>query len=280
MLLGTVVLSGLYGVVALVTALLAAHRHGRVRACCARSRAASRWPSSAAASGILAGSAHVVDWRSRVPETARAILTGALAATLAMVAGRGRAAGPRARPGPRLGRERAVPAARRHLRRAALHRARRGRRPERRPAVGLLPARSRLRRRHRHGGLAVRRRARPRPGVPAARCAALRGVAARRSRAPASPSRCWSARSRRCWWSAASRPTASRSGRVRGLGSGVVGGVLLTVLVMLAGGAVGPGRMADVGASTWCPPSWRPRSRWASAVSSAASAPPRWSRRR
>ena len=37
-------------------------------------------------------------------------------------------------------------------------------------------------------------------------------------------------------------------GAVRGLGSGVLGGVLLTVLVMLAGGAVGPGRMADVGA--------------------------------
>ena len=38
------------------------------------------------------------------------------------------------------------------------------------------------------------------------------------------------------------------TGAVRGLGSGVLGGVLVTVLVTLAGGAVGPGRMADVGA--------------------------------
>jgi hypothetical protein len=35
---------------------------------------------------------------------------------------------------------------------------------------------------------------------------------------------------------------------VRGLGSGAVGGVLFTVLVALSGGAVGPGRMADIGA--------------------------------
>jgi hypothetical protein len=38
------------------------------------------------------------------------------------------------------------------------------------------------------------------------------------------------------------------TGALRGLGSGVVGGVLTTVLVVLAGGAVGPGRMADIGA--------------------------------
>ncbi len=35
---------------------------------------------------------------------------------------------------------------------------------------------------------------------------------------------------------------------VRGLGAGVAGGLLVTVLVGLSGGAVGPGRMADVGA--------------------------------
>lgn len=35
---------------------------------------------------------------------------------------------------------------------------------------------------------------------------------------------------------------------VRGLGAGVGGGLLVTVLVGLAGGSVGPGRMADVGA--------------------------------
>ena len=33
-----------------------------------------------------------------------------------------------------------------------------------------------------------------------------------------------------------------------GFGSGALGGVLVTVLVAMAGGAVGPGRMADVGA--------------------------------
>jgi len=38
------------------------------------------------------------------------------------------------------------------------------------------------------------------------------------------------------------------TGALRGLGSGVVGGLLTTVLVALAGGAVGPGRMADIGA--------------------------------
>ena len=42
--------------------------------------------------------------------------------------------------------------------------------------------------------------------------------------------------------------TAYETGALRGLGAGVVGGVLLTVLVHLAGGAAGPGRMADVGA--------------------------------
>jgi Family of unknown function (DUF6350) len=38
------------------------------------------------------------------------------------------------------------------------------------------------------------------------------------------------------------------TGAARGLGAGVLGGVLLTVAVGLAGGAVGPGRMAHVGA--------------------------------
>jgi Family of unknown function (DUF6350) len=38
------------------------------------------------------------------------------------------------------------------------------------------------------------------------------------------------------------------SGALRGLVAGVSGGVLLTALVLLAGGAVGPGRMSDIGA--------------------------------
>ncbi len=37
-------------------------------------------------------------------------------------------------------------------------------------------------------------------------------------------------------------------GLLRGAGSGVLGGLLLTGLVALAGGAVGPGRMSDIGA--------------------------------
>jgi hypothetical protein len=40
------------------------------------------------------------------------------------------------------------------------------------------------------------------------------------------------------------------SGALRGLGSGLVGGLLLTVAIALAGGSVGPGRMADIGADT------------------------------
>jgi len=38
------------------------------------------------------------------------------------------------------------------------------------------------------------------------------------------------------------------TGAARGLGSGVLGGLCVTLLVALAGGAVGPGRMADLGA--------------------------------
>jgi hypothetical protein len=40
------------------------------------------------------------------------------------------------------------------------------------------------------------------------------------------------------------------TGALRGLASGVLGGVLLTGLVRLAGGSVGPGRMSHVGAPT------------------------------
>lgn len=44
-------------------------------------------------------------------------------------------------------------------------------------------------------------------------------------------------------------PTAAyETGSLRGLGAGVAGGALLAVAVHVAGGAVGPGRMADVGA--------------------------------
>ncbi len=40
-------------------------------------------------------------------------------------------------------------------------------------------------------------------------------------------------------------------GALRGLGAGLLAAGLLTVLVLLAGGAVGPGRMADVGGDAW-----------------------------
>jgi hypothetical protein len=84
-LLGTVVMAGLYGVVALVTAVL--------------STTSTSEPSLlrsfggglvvalvGGGSGILAGSGDAVEWRSRIPETVRAILKGALAATLLLVA--------------------------------------------------------------------------------------------------------------------------------------------------------------------------------------------------
>jgi hypothetical protein len=42
--------------------------------------------------------------------------------------------------------------------------------------------------------------------------------------------------------------TAYETGALRGLASGVIGGVLVALAVHVAGGSVGPGRMADVGA--------------------------------
>lgn len=45
------------------------------------------------------------------------------------------------------------------------------------------------------------------------------------------------------------RPAFSyETGAARGVGAGLAGGVLVTVLIALSGGAVGPGRMADLGA--------------------------------
>lgn len=50
-------------------------------------------------------------------------------------------------------------------------------------------------------------------------------------------------------WAARVVPTLSwRSGALRGLGGGALGGLLLTVATAWAGGAIGPGRMADIGA--------------------------------
>ncbi len=50
-------------------------------------------------------------------------------------------------------------------------------------------------------------------------------------------------------WAARVVPTISwRSGALRGLGGGALGGLLLTVAAAWAGGSIGPGRMADIGA--------------------------------
>ena len=83
--LGTVVMAGLYGVVALLTAVLSATATAEsslLRAFAGGFAVAV----VGGGSGILAGSGDVVEWRSRVPETVRAVLKGALAATLLLVA--------------------------------------------------------------------------------------------------------------------------------------------------------------------------------------------------
>ncbi len=46
-------------------------------------------------------------------------------------------------------------------------------------------------------------------------------------------------------------PTRLDSGALRGLVTGLAAALLLTLLVLLAGGAAGPGRMSDVGADLW-----------------------------
>jgi hypothetical protein len=83
--LGAVVMSGVYGVVALVTAVLATTpdaEPGLMRAFTGGFLVAL----VGGGSGLLAGSRDVVDWRSAVPETVRAIGRGALAAGLLLVA--------------------------------------------------------------------------------------------------------------------------------------------------------------------------------------------------
>ena len=83
--LGTVVMSGLYGVVALLTAVLSATATAEsslLRAFAGGFAVAL----VGGGSGILSGSRAVVDWRSRVPETVRAVLKGGAAATLLLAA--------------------------------------------------------------------------------------------------------------------------------------------------------------------------------------------------
>jgi hypothetical protein len=245
-LLGTVVMSGLYGVVALVTAVLAA-------TATAESSLLRAFAGGFAlafvggGSGILAGSSHVVDWRGHVPETARAVLKGALAATLVMVA---------------AGAVLLAVALVLDLGSAAnvlsrLHADTSGGLLYTVLVAAVAPNAVLLSGAYLLGpGFAVGTgtvvspsavvlgpvpafpllAALPSEGSPAAVTSVLAavpvlvgvlaGVLVVR-RFPAH---------------------GFEVGAVRGLGSGVLGGVLLAVLVMLAGGAVGPGRMADVGA--------------------------------
>ena len=67
---------------------------------------------------------------------------------------------------------------------------------------------------------------------------------------------------------------------VRGLGSGVLGGLLVTVLVACAGGAVGPGRMADLGADAARRAGRGHASRWASVACVGGVGAGWWERRR
>ena len=111
-----------------------------------------------------------------------------------------------------------------------------------------LPARARLRGRHRHDRLAQRGLARAGAGVPAAGRAARATV-----RRPSGPSGCW-----RCRWSSAMvgavlaqrayRVTAYDSAALRGFGCGFGAALLSTAAIAVAGGPMGTGRMADIGA--------------------------------
>jgi uncharacterized protein DUF6350 len=244
--LGTVVMAGLYGVVALLTAVLSATATAEsslLRAFAGGFAVAV----VGGGSGILAGSGDVVEWRSRVPETVRAVLKGALAATLLIVAAA-----------------------------AVLL------------AVALLldlgAAANVLSRLHADasGGLlytALVATVAPNavllagsyllgPGFAVGTGTMVSPSAVVLGPVPAFPLlAALPAEGTSPTWASAlvAVPVLAGlvaavlvvrrfpayelgTGAVRGLGSGVVGGVCVTLLVALAGGAVGPGRMADLGA--------------------------------
>ncbi len=245
-LLGTVVMSGIYGVVALVTAVLAATEAAEPSLL--RSFAGGFAVSFVGGgAGILVGSGDVVDWRSRVPETVRAILKGALAAALLLVAfaavllavalllDLGAAANVLSR----------------------LHADTSGGLLYTALVAAVAPNAVLLSGSYLLGpGFAVGTgtlvspvsvvlgpvpafpllAALPSEGTPPAALSALvaaplvAGVLAAVLTVRRFP------------------VLGYETGAVRGLGAGVLGGVLVTVLVALAGGAVGPGRMADIGA--------------------------------
>jgi hypothetical protein len=248
-LLGTVVMSGLYGVVALLTAVLAATATAEsslLRAFAGGFAVAF----VGGGSGILAGSREVVDWRSKVPETVRAVLKGGLAATLLLTAAS-----------------------------AVLL------------AVALLldlgSAANVLSRLHTDatGGLlytALVAAVAPNavlltgsyllgPGFAVGTGTVVSPAAVVLGPVPAFPllAALPSEGTQPGWLSVlVALPVLAgalaavlvvrrfpaygfETGAVRGLGSGVAGGVLFTLLVGVSGGAVGPGRMADVGADLW-----------------------------
>jgi hypothetical protein len=245
--LGTVVMSGLYGVVAVVTAVLSATATAEsslLRAFVGGFAVAF----VGGGSGILSGSREVVDWRSKVPETVRAVLKGGLAATLLLTAAS-----------------------------AVLL------------AVALLldlgSAANVLSRLHADasGGLlytALVAAVAPNavllsgsyllgPGFAVGTGTAVSPAAVVLGPVPAFPllAALPSEGTPPAWTSAlVALPVlvgalaavlvvrrfphyGFEAGALRGAGSGVVGGVLFTVLVAASGGAVGPGRMADIGAA-------------------------------
>lgn len=244
--LGTVVMSGIYGVVALLTAVLASTQVAEPSLL--RSFAGGFAVAFVGGgSGVLVGSGDVVDWRTRVPETVRAILRGALAAALLVVAcaavllavalllDLGSAANVLSR----------------------LHADTSGGLLYTALVAAVAPNAVLLAGSYLLGpGFAVGTgtlvspasvvlgpvpafpllAALPSEGTPPAALSAL--VAA-----PFVAGALAAALVVRRF------PVLGyETGAVRGLGSGVLGGVLVTVLVALAGGAVGPGRMADIGA--------------------------------
>ena len=84
LLLGTVVMSGVYGVIALVCAVLAST--ATVEPGLLSSFGGALLVALVGGgTGLVRGSGDTLDWRSHVPETVRAVLVGALAATLLLV---------------------------------------------------------------------------------------------------------------------------------------------------------------------------------------------------
>ena len=144
-------------------------------------------------------------------------------------------------------RQRDVPAAHRRRRRRPAHRAQPERAAQRRRLVRRLPARPRLHGRRRHPGHA--RRGRRSARCRCSRCSPRCPTTAPRpaGRRGWSRCRCWSASSAPPGPSAGTPRRAGRRARCAAAPAACSPGSLLGLLAALAGGAVGPGRMRDVG---------------------------------